>query len=194
MLPLYIVLGVIAAFVVLAATRPTEFRIERSLRMNAPRTEVFALVNDFHNWSRWSPWAKIDPNMKVTFSGEREGVGARYAWAGNTKAGEGRMEIVESRPGEKVKILLDFLKPIRATNVAVFDFAAEGRETSTTWCMCGKRNFGMKAFSLFVNMDRMIGGDFERGLAALKELAESKTTDTPTTGTSTLPIATGQTV
>ena len=175
MLPLFIVLGIIALFIVVVATRPSAFKIERSLAMSAPREVVFEQVNDFHNWSRWSPWAKLDPHMKVTHSGDPSGAGAVYEWAGNRKAGKGRMEIAQSQPYECIKIILDFLEPIRATNVTEFRFASHGRETQVTWCMAGKRNFGMKAFDLLMNMDKMVGGDFEKGLTRLKEISEAET-------------------
>lgn len=167
--------GVLAiAFVLLVLSRPADFRIVRSAAFSAPPAAAFALVNDFHRWDGWSPWAKLDPAMKATFDGPASGAGAKYAWSGNGKVGEGRMTILESREPELVKIKLEFLKPFAATNIAEFAFVPEGRGTRVTWAMAGRNDsFVKKAFCLFMNMDRMVGRDFEKGLAAMKALAES---------------------
>ena len=172
-----IILGVIAAIVVLfliiVALRPSDFRIERKATVNAAPAAVFAQVNDFRNWRAWSPWEGRDPNLKRTYEGPGAGNGAVYSWAGNRDVGEGRMTIVESRPGELVRIKLEFLKPFAATNTAEFTFAPQADGTLTTWSMTGKHNFMAKAFCMFMDMDKMIGGDFEKGLAAMKTVAEN---------------------
>ena len=163
----------IVVLVALIATRPSEFQIARSATMAAPPEVVFAHVNDFHKWEAWNPWGKLDPNMKNTYEGAQAGEGAIYAWVGNKNVGEGRMTIVESRPNESVRIQLDFLKPMAATNIAEFTFKPQGEQTSVTWSMHGQNTFMGKAISLVMDMDKMIGGNFEKGLSDLKSIAES---------------------
>jgi hypothetical protein len=171
------IIGVFATItlviVVVVATRPADFRVTRSATIAAPATMVFAQVNDFHNWDAWSPWAKIDPAMKQTYEGAPSGTGAIYSWAGNNKAGEGRMTLIESRPNDLIQIKLEFLKPFKATNAAEFSFKPDGEQTAVTWSMSGKKNFMMKAFGLFMNMDKMVGGDFEKGLASMTAVVEA---------------------
>jgi hypothetical protein len=171
-----IVLAVLAAvvvvFAVVAAMQPADFRVERSTIVAAPPDVVFEHVNDFRKWEAWSPWAQLDPNMKTTYSGEPAGVGAEYAWAGNGDVGEGRMTIVESEPGELVRIKLEFLKPFAATHTADFTFEPQGAKTLVTWSMHGKNDFLGKVMSVFMDMDSMVGPDFEKGLEQLKEEAE----------------------
>jgi len=170
-----IALGVVVViFLLVVATRPSTFKIERSLVVAAPPAIVFAQVNDFNLWAAWSPWEAMDPTMKRTHSGAPSGVGAVYDWSGNDKVGEGRMTITESRPGEAVGIKLEFIKPMQATNDTVFTFKAEGEGTQVNWAMSGNNNFMAKAFSLFMNMDDMIGKDFEKGLASMKTVAEAE--------------------
>jgi hypothetical protein len=164
---------VLAVLVVVIVLQPTEFRVERTVTVAAPAPVVFAQVNDFHHWEAWNPWAKIDPAMKQTYEGAPAGVGAAYAWAGNNEVGEGRMTIIESRPGELIRIRLEFLKPFRATSTGEFTFRPAGDQTAVTWSMIGTNNFVAKAVHLFMNMDRMIGGQFETGLARLKAIAEA---------------------
>jgi hypothetical protein len=135
---------------------------------------VFEHVNDFHKWRAWSPWEERDPDMERTYDGPAAGEGAKYAWAGNGDVGEGKMTITESRPGELIRIKLEFLKPMSATNTTEFTFKAEGDGTVVTWDMTGRNNFMAKAFCLFMNMDKMVGGDFEKGLANLKSIAEKE--------------------
>jgi hypothetical protein len=130
-------------------------------------------VNDFHNWTAWSPWAKLDPAMKQTYEGAPAGTGAVSTWAGNKDVGEGRMTIIESRPSELIRIKLEFFKPFAATNTAEFTFKPAGDQTAVTWSMAGEKNFMAKAFGLFMNMDKMIGDDFEKGLANLKSVTET---------------------
>src|SRR5215831_14322343 len=175
-----VLLGIAAAVVlvvvvlaVIVALQPSEFRIERSAVIAAPAAAVFAQVNDFHSWETWSPWAKLDPAAKNSFEGAPAGKGAAFAWAGNSKVGEGRMTITESRPNELVRIKLEFLKPFEATNTAEFTFRPEGERTAVTWSMYGHNNFISRAVFLFVNMDTALGSEFDKGLASMKSAAEA---------------------
>jgi uncharacterized protein YndB with AHSA1/START domain len=171
-----VVLVVAAIVVVLAiviAMRPSQFRITRSATIAAPPADVFAQVNDFHRWQEWSPWAKRDPNAKNTYEGNASGTGAIFRWSGNSQVGEGCMTILESRPNELILIKLEFLRPFKATNSAEFTFQPAGKETAVTWSMSGRHQFVMKAFGLFMNMDKMVGGDFEKGLANLNAVVTS---------------------
>jgi hypothetical protein len=161
-----------ALLLIIISLQPATFHVERSISMAAPPEAAFAQVNDFHGWSAWSPWEKLDPALKRTHDGAPAGVGAKYAWAGNKDVGEGRMTIEKSEPGKLVSIKLEFLKPFEATNQATFTFAKTPEGSKTTWAMDGKNNFISKAMSLVMNMDKMIGPDFERGLASLKTIAE----------------------
>ncbi len=164
-----IVIG-LAAFV---AARPSHYRVVRTVTMAAPASMVFAQVNDFHRWGEWNPWAKLDPAMKQSFEGAPAGPGAVYTWAGNKEVGEGRMTVTESRPDELVRISLQFLKPFAATSTAEFTFRPDGDRTAVTWSMVGEANFVAKIFHLFIDMDKMIGGNFERGLTDMKSIVEA---------------------
>ena len=164
-------IGVVLVIVV--ATRPSEFRVARTVTIAAPAPAVFAQVNDFHKWEAWNPWAKLDPAMKQTYEGAPAGIGAIYTWAGNHEVGEGRMTLTESRPNDLIRIRLEFLKPFKATNVGEFTFRPEGNQTAVTWNMTGQNNFMAKALHLFMNMDRMVGGQFEKGLAQMKSVVEA---------------------
>jgi hypothetical protein len=164
---------ILVAFVVIVALQPSDFRIVRSINISAPPAAVFAQVNDFHNWEAWSPWAKLDPAAKATFEGPSAGKGAIFRWAGNEEVGEGSMMITESLPSALIRIKLDFLKPFEATNNAEFTFKPEGNQTAVTWSMEGQNNFIAKAFCLFMNMDKMVGGQFDKGLASMKSVAEA---------------------
>jgi uncharacterized protein YndB with AHSA1/START domain len=166
-------LVVVLAVLVVVVLQPSEFRVERTATVAAPAPVVFARVNDFHHWEAWNPWAKIDPAMRQTYEGAPAGVGAAYTRAGNNEVGEGRMTIIESRPSELIRIQLEFLKPFRATSTAEFTFRPAGDRTAVTWSMTGTNNFVAKAIHLVMNMDRMIGGQFEIGLARLKAIAEA---------------------
>jgi carbon monoxide dehydrogenase subunit G len=165
----------IAVFVVVVALKRPDFRIARSATIEAPPEVVFEQINDFHKWRAWSPWEKKDPALRRTYEGPAEGAGAVYAWAGNKEVGEGRMTLVESRPDELLRIKLEFFKPFVATNYAEFALEPSGEQTRVTWAMTGKNGFIAKAFCMFVDMDKMVGGDFEKGLAALKNVAERQT-------------------
>jgi hypothetical protein len=171
--------AVVVLFILVVSTRPSTFHIERSVAMSAPPQNAFAQVNDFHAWSAWSPWEKRDPQMKKTFEGPSSGVGATYAWAGNKEVGEGRMTIEKSASPSLVGIKLEFLKPFAATNTATFTFAPASEGTKVTWAMDGENGFMSKAFSMFVDMDKMLGADFEQGLASMKTLAESAPKPSP---------------
>lgn len=163
---------IIIVLVVIVAMQPSEFRIERTATVSASAPAVFAQVNDFHNWEAWSPWAKRDPAMKTTYEGAPAGTGAIYTWAGNHEVGEGRSTIIESRPNELIRITLEFVKPFAGTNTAEFTFKPEGDHTAVTWSLYGSNNFMAKAVGLVMNMDDMVGNDFEQGLASLKSVTE----------------------
>jgi len=172
---LKIILGLmvlIAIILGLAATKPDSFRIERSVVINADTEKIFPLINDFHRWSEWSPWEKLDPGMKRTFAGSDYGVGSVYAWEGNKKVGQGSMEITESAPTQKVQLKLDFMKPMEAHNTTVFTLNPQGDKTEVTWAMFGPSPFLSKLMTVFISMDKLVGKDFESGLANLKSLAE----------------------
>ena len=163
---------IVIAFVAIIATRPSEYRVARTATIAAPAPVVFAQVNDFHKWEAWNPWAKLDPAMKQAYAGTPAGAGAIYTWAGNREVGEGRMTMAESRPNEVIRITLEFLKPFAATSTAEFTFKPQGEQTVVTWSMTGENNFIAKAVHLFMNMDTMIGGKFDEGLAQMKAIAE----------------------
>lgn len=163
---------VIVAFLLVVATRPSGFLVTRSAAFGAPPDAVFPHVNELKKWEAWSPWAKLDPNAKSTFSGPPAGVGAVMAWAGNNQVGEGRMTITESRPNELVRFKLEFFKPMAGVCTAHFTFKSEGKQTVVTWSMEGTNNFVAKAVSLFMNCDKMVGGQFEQGLASMKSIVE----------------------
>jgi hypothetical protein len=167
-----VIVLIIAIFCVVVAMQPAHYQVERSATINAPAPVVFAQVNDFHKWESWSPWEKIDPNMKKAFSGSASGNGAVYNWVGNDQVGEGRMTITDSRPSDLIKIKLEFIKPFAATNATDFTFTPQGNQTNVKWTMAGDNNFIGKAFCLFMDMDKMVGGDFEKGLAQMKTVAE----------------------
>jgi hypothetical protein len=163
---------VIIGFVIFVATRPSEFRIERSALMTATPAVIFPQINNLQKWPTWSPWAKLDPNAKNTFSGPAEGKGAVFAWAGNREVGEGRMTITESKPNELVQFHLEFFKPMEGTSETTFKLTPEGDKTRVTWTMTGKNNFIGRAMCVFMDMDKMVGGQFETGLASMRALAE----------------------
>lgn len=165
--------AIVVVFVIVVAMRPAEFRVTRTATLSAPAPTVFAQVNDLHNWEAWSPWAKLDPAAKKCFEGPPAGAGAIFTWAGNNKVGEGRMTITESRPSELIRFQLEFLKPFKATNGAEFTFKSERNQTVVTWSMFGKNNFISKAIGLFMDCDKMVGGQFEQGLAQMKSVAEA---------------------
>jgi uncharacterized protein YndB with AHSA1/START domain len=164
---------VLIAFSALVSIQPAGFKIVRTATIAAPPEKVFAAVNDFHKWQAWSPWLGLDPNAKSTFEGPAAGPGAKFAWAGNDKVGEGRMEIKDSKPGDHVRIKLDFVKPMEGTSDTEFTFKPTGGGTEVTWTMTGEDGFIGKAARLVMNIDKMVGSDFERGLVKLKAVAEA---------------------
>jgi hypothetical protein len=173
---LKIVAGIGLALALLAvfiATRPSAFRVARSVTINARPDYAFSLVNDFREWSAWSPYEKLDPQMKRAYTGPRSGEGAVYSYSGNDKAGQGRITIEKSVPGSRVELKLEFLKPFTVTNQGSFMFEREGNATKVTWAMEGRNNFLFKAVGLVMNVDKLVGTEFEKGLAALKTQAEN---------------------
>ena len=165
---------IVAVFLGVVAIQPSDFRVARTATIAAPAPAVFAQVNDFHNWKEWSPWAKLDPAAKSTFEGPSAGTGAIFRWAGNEQIGEGSMTITDSRPSDLIRIRLDFLKPFQATNTAEFTFKPEDNQTVVTWSMSGRNCLVAKACCLFMNMDKMVGGEFEKGLAQMKSVVEAQ--------------------
>lgn len=172
---LIIVAVLVIAFVGLVLVQPASFRVTRSATFTAPPATVFAQVNDLHRWEQWSPWAKLDPAMKQTYEGPQAGTGATSSWVGNNQVGEGRMTIVDSKPDELVRIKLEFFKPFAGVSDVRFTFRPEGPGTTATWEMEGKNNFMGKAMSLFMNMDKMCGDQFEQGFSNLKTIVEPRT-------------------
>jgi hypothetical protein len=176
---LFSLLGVVVALVVVlfavAATKPGSFKLFRSIKIASPATDVFQLINNFHEWTKWSPWEKLDPNLQRTYTGPEQGVGAAYAWQGNRNVGQGRMEITESVPNSRIAIDLHFITPFEARNLTEFTLQ-EGadQQTEVVWAMSGKQPLMMRVMSVFMSLDKMIGKDFESGLRAMKSAAESR--------------------
>ncbi len=175
---LLIVLAMIFVFLIalvgMIEMQPDTFRLERSRKMAAPPEAVFAQVNDFRNWQAWSPWAKLDPNAKNTYSGAEAGEGAKFAWEGNDEVGSGQMEIVESKPSERVKLKLEFIKPMANTCDTNFTFKPEDGGTLMTWSMEGPNSFLGKALHLVIDMDAMVGAQFDEGLTSIQQIVEQK--------------------
>jgi hypothetical protein len=165
------VVVLIAAVLIYAATKPDTFRVERKTVIKAPPEKVLAEINDFHRWGAWSPYEKKDPAMKRSFTGPASGTGAQYGWEGNNDVGTGSMEILQATP-QQTRIKLDFLKPFEAHNQAVFSVSPQAGGTELTWAMEGPLPYFGKVMHVFFNMDKMVGTDFEVGLANLKALAE----------------------
>lgn len=174
MLPILLGLGAVGGGLALfVASRPAKFKIVRERQIAAKPAAVYAKVADLHAWADWSPWEKLDPSMKKTFEGEPSGKGAIYAWDGNKKAGAGKMTITSAKEDAELVIRLEFIKPFAATNTTTFTFEPSGEGTRVTWAMEGENGFAGKAFSLLMNMDKTVGGDFEKGLAALADVAKA---------------------
>jgi hypothetical protein len=163
----------IALFFLTASFQPNQFVFTRMTLVDAPPKVCFALVDNFHNWEKWSPWAKMDPGMQTAYDGPISGLGAVYGWQGNGKVGSGKMTVIKSMPPSLIDISLEFLKPMKTTNLTEFTFVPEGKSTKVTWTMSGSLNLIGKSFHLIVSMDKMVGPDFEKGLAQLKAEAES---------------------
>jgi Polyketide cyclase / dehydrase and lipid transport len=165
----------IAVVLVLALTKPDTFAVQRAISIKAPAEKIFPLINDFHQWGTWSPYEYKDPSMKRTYSGANSGKGAVYAWDGNNNVGSGRMEILDTSVPSKIVIKLDFLKPFEGHNTAEFTMLPQGATnlvTDVIWVMRGPAVFVSKVMQVFINLDKMIGKDFEAGLANLKKLTE----------------------
>jgi len=171
------VVAVVGGFLIYAATRPDSFRVERTATINAPPERIFPLINDFQRWGAWSPFEKKDPAMKRTMSGVPSGKGAVYEWDGNKEIGQGRMEIVESVPPSRVTLTLDFTRPFKAHNIVDFTLEPRGNSTQVTWAIHGPSPFISKVMGIVLDMDQMIGKDFEAGLAALKTVSEQQSAD-----------------
>ncbi len=171
---LLVVVAVVALFALYVATRPSAYRVERTVLVKAEPDKVFPLVVIFRRWDQWSPWAKLDPNMKVEFGGPKGGYGSTYAWKGNEKVGEGKMTMTGALPNQLVAIKLDFVKPWEQTADIRFDFKPEADGTRITWIMSGKYDFVGKLFAVFMDMDKTVGPDLEKGLAALKTIGERR--------------------
>jgi hypothetical protein len=162
----------IAIVLVLALTKPNTFAVQRAISIRAPAETIFPLINDFHQWGTWSPYENKDPGMKRTYSGAESGKGAVYAWDGNSNVGSGRMEILDTSVPSKIVIKLDFFKPFEGHNTAEFTMLPQGDATNLTWVMHGPARFMSKVMQVFMNLDNMIGRDFEAGLANLKRITE----------------------
>jgi len=163
---------IVVLFLIVVASQPADYQVVRKATMAASPGDLFVQVNDLRKFQDWSPWAKLDPDVKNTYEGPPAGTGAISRWAGNKKVGEGSMTIVESHPNDFIRMKLEFIKPFPSSADVQFDFKPDGNGTAVTWTMSGKKNFVSKAFCLFASMDKMVGGDFERGLANLKTLTE----------------------
>jgi hypothetical protein len=163
---------VIAIVLMLAATKPNTFSVQRATTVKAPPERIFPLINDFHQWGSWSPYESKDPAMKRSYSGAADGRGAVYGWEGNKNVGSGRMEILDTSEPSKIVIKLDFFTPFEGHNTAEFTMLPQGDATNLTWLMHGPAPFMSKVMQVFINLDKMIGKDFEIGLANLKRLTE----------------------
>lgn len=170
-----LILGGIVFIILMAASlRPNHFKISRSILVSSPAKACFDQVNNFHQWEKWSPWAKLDPNMKTLYEGPDSGEGAVYSWNGAGKVGAGKMTVVKSQPAQLIEIQLDFLRPMKVTNQTLFTFEPEGNGTRVNWSMTGRNNLVAKVFHLLMNMEKMVGPDFEKGLEGIKAAAESE--------------------
>jgi uncharacterized protein YndB with AHSA1/START domain len=169
-----ILLVLVAGLCVAASRQPNRFSVTRTTTINASPETIFPHVNDLQLWGAWSPWARLDPTAKYTFEGLTSGTGAKTSWEGNRKVGAGSMAITDSRPYETIKFRLDFLKPMKASNTAEFTFKPQGSQTLVSWTMSGDNNFMSKLVSLFMNCEKMVGDQFDQGLANLKEVVEKR--------------------
>ena len=161
-----------AAILIIAANKPQTLRVQRAIGIEAPAEKIFPLISDFHQWLKWSPYEQKDPAMKRTYGGADSGKGATYAWDGDKNVGSGRMEILEATAPSKIIIKLDFFKPFEGHNTAEFTMLPQGDGTHVTWVMHGPANFMSRLIQVFLNLDKMIGRDFESGLARLKTITE----------------------
>ncbi len=168
--------ALLVVFLIVVSMQPAEFHLERSITVKAPATVAHAYLNDLHKMQEWSPWAAMEPTQKITYAGPAEGVGSSYHWVGE-KTGEGQQTITESVPGQKIVTKLEFIKPFEATNAAAFTLKPQGDSTAITWSMDGQRNFVSKAMGLVMSMEKMVGPQFEEGLAKMKPIIEKKAAD-----------------
>lgn len=166
------VLAIVVIILGLALAQPNSFTVTRSTTIKAPAEKIYPLISDFHNWTSWSPWEHLDPKMVRTYSGPASGTGAIYNWEGNDQVGAGRMEITGAAVPSKIDIKLDFLKPFESNNTCVFTLENKGDNTTVVWTMSGPSAFITKLMGVFVSMDKMVGPDFEKGLASMKAVAE----------------------
>ena len=169
---LLIIIVIIAAFLIYGALQSADFSVTRDADFNATPAKVFENINDFHKWAAWSPWEKMDPNLQRSFSGAASGVGSKYAWVGNKKVGEGNMEITHSEASQRMQLDLHFLKPFKADNVTEFTLTPKGNQTNLKWEMRGHRPFMFRVMGMFLSMDKIVGGDFEKGLNNLRGIVE----------------------
>ena len=167
-----LVIVLIGLVLAIAQSRPNQFTVQRTVRIAAPPEQIYPDIVDFHRWTGWSPWERMDPAMQKTYTGAASGRGAVYEWEGNSKVGQGRMEITDASAPTSVTVKLDFMKPFAAHNTARFTLVPAGGSTDVTWSMSGSSPLMIKLMGVFFNMDKMVGKDFERGLASLKTLAE----------------------
>jgi len=168
-----VVVSLVAALLIFAATKPDTFRVERSISIEAPSEKIFAILNDFHLSQSWSPFEKKDPTMKRTFSGAASGKGAVYEFDGNKEVGKGRLMITDTAPPSKITIALDMVEPFEAHNTVEFTLGANGDSTKVTWAMHGPQSYVMKVLSFFIDCDKMVGKDFEAGLVKLKAITQT---------------------
>jgi hypothetical protein len=166
--------ALVAILCIVIAMQPEDFAVSRTATMAAAPADVFAQVNDFHNWEAWSPWAKLDPNAKGTYEGPTSGEGSKFSWDGDANVGAGSMTILESKPNERIRIKLDFVRPFAGTSDVEFTFRPEGDQTAVTWKMAGKNNFIAKAIGLVMDCEKMCGEQFDQGLASIKSIVEKK--------------------
>jgi hypothetical protein len=169
---LLVIVVAIAGVLIAAAMKPDSFSVQRTATINAPAERIFPLINDFKRWDAWSPWEKKDPAMKRMYGPVTSGKGAHYAWEGNGDVGQGSMDITESAAPKRIALNLDFVKPFEGHNTVVFELKPKGEATEVSWTMTCPAPFISKVMQVFMNMDRMIGKDFEAGLANLKNTAE----------------------
>ena len=163
----------VLALLIYAASKPDTFLVQRSILVKAPPEKIFPLIDNFHQWKKWSPWEKVDPALKRTYSGAESGIGAIYQWDGNKNIGQGQMEILEMRPPTKLRIKIDFLAPFEGHNTVEFTLEAQGDSTLVSHAMFGPSPYISKLMGIFFNMDKMIGDKFEEGLHSLKAIAEA---------------------
>ena len=172
---LFLLVAVIGGLAGYVALQPDNFRIERRMMVDVPPMEVFAQVNDFHKWEDWSPWAKLDPDATVAFEGPRAGQGAVFKWAGNDRIGQGTMTLVANKPGEFIRIDVEFVKPFEGKSTSEFTFRPQGDRTQVTWASYGPMTYLTKAICLVMSMEKVLGPDMESGLVRMKAVAEGRT-------------------